>query len=171
MMMKWSESRLPCYANWINIKIASSVLINPILLLAEISATGRKISAAMLGLSLLESVICCVNQSCTDIGKLFLYENQTSSTRFSMLHLACAAQTTSFPGTIRIVPLSSGKSGTNTEIVSPKTMSNCFAPKIMQVVPLSFLYRNMIEMLNMRGCFITADDILSHEVSSEIFEL
>lgn len=34
-----------------------------------------------------------------------------------------------------------------------------------------YVYRNMIEMLNMRGCFITADDILSHEVSSEIFEL
>lgn len=33
-----------------------------------------------------------------------------------------------------------------------------------------YVYRNMIEQLNMRGCFITADDILSHEASEEVFE-
>lgn len=33
-----------------------------------------------------------------------------------------------------------------------------------------YVYANMIEKLNMRGCFITADDILSHEVSAEVFE-
>ena len=33
-----------------------------------------------------------------------------------------------------------------------------------------YVYRNMIEKLNMRGCFITADDILSHEAGAEVFE-
>lgn len=33
-----------------------------------------------------------------------------------------------------------------------------------------YVYANMIEKLNMRGCFITADDILSHEASAEVFE-
>lgn len=33
-----------------------------------------------------------------------------------------------------------------------------------------YVYRNMIEKLNMRGCFITADDLLSHDASAEVFE-
>lgn len=33
-----------------------------------------------------------------------------------------------------------------------------------------YVYRNMIEKLNMRGCFITADDILSHDAGAEVFE-
>ena len=34
-----------------------------------------------------------------------------------------------------------------------------------------FVYRNMIEMLNMRGCFITADDILGRDAGAEVFGL
>jgi hypothetical protein len=33
-----------------------------------------------------------------------------------------------------------------------------------------YVYRNMIEKLNMRGCFITADDLLSHDAGAEVFE-